>query len=84
MTLDGSTDLPPAPPEEEGRDACCDVCGGLFHAPADHPETAQVNLDDGITIGAFGIPMRTKGVPYYDYGEADRLIGRDPHGDNAQ
>jgi hypothetical protein len=64
-------DFPPAPPEEESRDACCGRCSSLFHSTSDHPDrpngaltSARIGTDDDFPPG-------------YDPGDADRLIGRD-------
>jgi hypothetical protein len=60
------TTFPPAPPEEEARDACCEQCGSLFHTTDGHGRrTAAI----GGEVSEF--------PPGYDPGEADRLIGRD-------
>lgn len=69
------TDLPPAPAEEEQRDACCGECSSMFHSTADHPPTlAGVASLMGAPAGDDDFP------PGYDPAEADRLIGRDPRG----
>ena len=68
------TDLPPAPAEEEQRDACCGECSSMFHSTTDHPPTlAGVASLMGPPVVA-GDDWR----PGYDPAEADRLIGRDP------
>lgn len=50
---------------EETRDACCDVCGSIWHDTDDHP-FAESDATE------FRFP------PGYDPAEADRLIGRKP------
>lgn len=60
------SNLPEAPPEEENRSGCCDTCGSMFHATADHADSA-----------AFESAARSSEFPLgYDPGEFDRLTGR--------
>ena len=67
--------FPPAPPEEEGRDAHCETCGSLFHGTVDHSAIPTARAwDRGMRVYQDDFP------PGYDPAEADRLIGRDPHG----
>lgn len=68
----GSVILPPAPAEEEKRDACCPACGSLWHSAAGHPVAAATEA----LVGLVAAPEFPVG---YDPAEADRLIGRDPH-----
>lgn len=75
-------DYPPAPPEEESRDACCGVkgCGSLFHSTAAHPR----QQDGGpVRVRNLGKPMATLVDEWpegYQPDEADKFIGRDPRG----
>lgn len=69
---EGVVGLPDAPPEEDALDACCRICGSIWHPTADHPGS-----EGGVTAAAFDDPMN--GWPEgYDPAEADRLIGRTP------
>lgn len=70
--MEGVVGLPDAPPEEDALDACCRVCGSLWHPTADHP-----GAEGGVTGAAFDEP-RNGWPKNYDPGEADRLIGRTP------
>lgn len=65
--------FPPAPPEEDARDAHCGVCGSLFHSTEAHVESTGFSDRRGEALSVPEFP------PGYDPGEADRLIGRDPH-----
>jgi len=69
--MDNST-LPPAPAEEEARDACCGVCSSMFHSTSDHPPTLA-GVASFAAVGA----VTEEFPPGYDPAEADRLIGRD-------
>lgn len=66
--------LPPAPANEDATDACCGVCGGLFHRTAEHAEGPL----RGVAALTGGDVPAEEFPPGYDPGEADRLIGRDP------
>lgn len=68
------TDLPPAPAEEDQRDACCGVCSSMFHSTAEHPAdlAGVASLMGAPVVAGDDFP------PGYDPAEADRLIGRDP------
>lgn len=73
------TNLPATPPEEDQRDACCGVCGSIWHLTTEHPPTlAGVAPIGGVGAAVDDFP------PGYDPAEADRLIGRDPHAANPQ
>lgn len=57
-------------PDEENLDACCGICGSIWHPTDGHP---------GSLLGYAAEdepPFRFP--PGYDPAEADRLIGRKP------
>lgn len=76
MALTTPTIFPPAPPEEDNRDACCGVCSSVWH-PTENHDRDTVRVVAGMD-GPIGV--RDEFPPGYDPGEADRLIGREPHG----
>lgn len=55
---------------EDQLDGCCDVCGSIWHATADHPPPRATAL--------LGVPeLLEQDFPKgYDPSRADRLIGR--------
>lgn len=65
---------PPAPVEEDQRDAHCEQCGSLFH-----PTERHDILRNLAAMGDDEPEDDWAAVPGYDPAEADELIGRTPH-----
>lgn len=63
------------PIDEDQLDACCDVCGSIWHATENHIEVKQAGIVG--LLGVPGEPEEDEFPPGYDPYHADRLIGRD-------
>lgn len=61
--------------DEDQLDGCCDVCGSIWHATADHPKVQRTAVAG--LLGVPGDPEEDDFPDGYDPYHADRLIGRD-------